>query len=297
MTTDRIALEAELARVTAFVASLSTPPPQDVPCTCGSGGHPRACDRHPWNHQRHIDSLNAEYGQQTIDELETEREQLRAELARVTGELEWTRADVQVAVQRWEAAEAERDQLRAELTAAHQRIGALEVAAAIYREAGERWSTDLSDARDQLESTNADMHELAQQLTAARGRSKDLERAAQTLVSERCRLDDRVVELEADLTAAREREAKAVLERETALSLAYNAKVDRDEARERVALLEGVLLELSKGRLSMRAGGGAFCAWCNESHYYHRDDTACPRAVAARALVDARPPGGPGGVR
>ena len=70
-------LEDELETANKFIASLGV---KNVPCRCGSGGHPRRCERHPWAFDAHVAELNAEGYQ----ECEDENERLRTELNQLT---------------------------------------------------------------------------------------------------------------------------------------------------------------------------------------------------------------------
>ena len=52
---------------------------KDVPCRCGSGGHPRKCERHPWAFDAHVMELNYENARLERDELDR-LEELRKNL-------------------------------------------------------------------------------------------------------------------------------------------------------------------------------------------------------------------------
>ncbi len=36
-------------------------------CTCGSGGHPRQCKRHPWGYANHVNEMNSETSESYYD--------------------------------------------------------------------------------------------------------------------------------------------------------------------------------------------------------------------------------------
>lgn len=40
-------------------------------CTCGSGGHPRKCEKHPWAFSAHAADLNHDALSAEVEELET----------------------------------------------------------------------------------------------------------------------------------------------------------------------------------------------------------------------------------
>jgi hypothetical protein len=46
-------------------------------CTCGSGAHPRRCERHPNRYEAHCEEINLAGAQETIADLEAEVELLR----------------------------------------------------------------------------------------------------------------------------------------------------------------------------------------------------------------------------
>ncbi len=77
-------LKAKLAQVTrdreacwAFAKAAD----QTVPCTCGSGAHPRECNRHgPLAKLYHIAELQAEWSVENVKEAEDEQERLQKEL-------------------------------------------------------------------------------------------------------------------------------------------------------------------------------------------------------------------------
>lgn len=59
-------LVRENAEARAFIGSLGA---KNVPCRCGSGAHPRKCERHPWNFAAHIAEMNVENLEGVADEL------------------------------------------------------------------------------------------------------------------------------------------------------------------------------------------------------------------------------------
>jgi len=68
----RLTAERDAAR--ALVAELGA---SDVPCRCGSGGHPRACPRHPHVLDLHVAELNVCVLRDTVGDLKAERDALR----------------------------------------------------------------------------------------------------------------------------------------------------------------------------------------------------------------------------
>ena len=54
------ALDAAERERDAFKSCLPADVDPSKPCRCGSGAHPRQCERHPSAHQRHVNELNAE---------------------------------------------------------------------------------------------------------------------------------------------------------------------------------------------------------------------------------------------
>ena len=42
----------------------------DIPCTCGSGAHPRRCTAHPARYEAHCNELSLESAQERVEELE-----------------------------------------------------------------------------------------------------------------------------------------------------------------------------------------------------------------------------------
>lgn len=82
--TDAIAAVCdELERVRALVSSYESPTcDHRHPCRCGSGGHPRRCERHPLAYDRHIAELNAIGVEESrIDDQAARIATLEAELA------------------------------------------------------------------------------------------------------------------------------------------------------------------------------------------------------------------------
>lgn len=76
----KVVLEEEITSLRKFVASLGA---KDVPCSCGSGGHPRRCDRHPWEYEKHIMEIDLGTMNERVEEIEAECAELREAL-------EWT---------------------------------------------------------------------------------------------------------------------------------------------------------------------------------------------------------------
>ena len=74
-------LTAELAAANTLIASYESPTcDHRHPCRCGSGGHPRRCERHPNAYDRHIVELNA------IGKTEAEREAVEVRICTIADE-------------------------------------------------------------------------------------------------------------------------------------------------------------------------------------------------------------------
>ena len=74
-------LTAELAAANTLIASYESPTcDHRHPCRCGSGGHPRRCERHPNAYDRHVVELNA------IGKTEAEREDVEVRICTIADE-------------------------------------------------------------------------------------------------------------------------------------------------------------------------------------------------------------------
>lgn len=81
-------LLAEFNKMQEFIKSLGV---KNVPCRCGSGGHPRKCERHPWAFDAHVAELNAEGYQ----ECEDENDNLKAQLEKCMSEIKKLREQIE----------------------------------------------------------------------------------------------------------------------------------------------------------------------------------------------------------
>lgn len=72
-----VELETDLKKLQTLLRELRA---LDVRCTCGSGGHPRICKRHPWGYERHCMELNTIGWEEENEELERRNTELEAEL-------------------------------------------------------------------------------------------------------------------------------------------------------------------------------------------------------------------------
>lgn len=91
-TMDRVALVAEVRRLRAYMTEIGA---EDVRCTCGSGAHPRHCKRHPWCFAAHVAELNSDNASDWMSEamdIGRERDESRAENARLRADLATARA-------------------------------------------------------------------------------------------------------------------------------------------------------------------------------------------------------------
>jgi len=66
----------KLLGLQAYMSSIGA---KDVPCHCGSGAHPRKCDRHPWAFDAHVLELNYE----NLKDVAQENERLQDENMRL----------------------------------------------------------------------------------------------------------------------------------------------------------------------------------------------------------------------
>lgn len=67
--------------------------PAEVACTCGSGGHPRDCLKHPQGKALHVMTLNYESASAEVSQLEARNESLLVENSDMAVELERLRAE------------------------------------------------------------------------------------------------------------------------------------------------------------------------------------------------------------
>jgi hypothetical protein len=92
----------------------------DADCTCGSGGHPRPCAKHPHRMEMHAREIDAE---NALEQMRRERDEARAEAERFHEAMIEARRGLGPGSERFAAMEQHRDRVIGEMDATWKALG------------------------------------------------------------------------------------------------------------------------------------------------------------------------------